>query len=235
MVKPFQVGVNFANPWGWAGTWGEFCKLEMPEFLRSLLWHLQNRWLNHNVDPIHVQSWKREFFLFQRLVSGFLDKPSAEKSLIVFEYEMLFEDGNRPDIVLVLPTGHLIIIECKSYGKVHLDDLRQVCNYARDFTNYHNKSQQLKIVSVLCLMADGKPSSIDLRFPDVTIMHSFQERLPGLDRLLKRFFVTSDNSLTNPSEWLRGEFKPSQRLKHVFGKRLRACFKNWKFMLTRAA
>ncbi len=69
---------------------------------------------------------------------------------IVFEYELPFENGRRPDVV-VLAGASIVVIEFKSapqYYQAHAD---QVEAYARDILEYHEASRGRNVTPVLVL------------------------------------------------------------------------------------
>lgn len=53
-----------AAPWGWAGTCAEFLAIEEREWLRSLLYHHQERWSDLPLDSWQLWTWRVQFRAF---------------------------------------------------------------------------------------------------------------------------------------------------------------------------
>ncbi len=117
-------------PWGWSGTWAEFLAVSEREWLRSLLFHHQQRWSDLPLDSWQVWTWRVQFQAFRALLLELCERrPEVRDALVVFEYELPFEYGHRPDAILVLPSGHVIIVECKNREEFAPADRKQVMNY----------------------------------------------------------------------------------------------------------
>jgi type I site-specific restriction-modification system R (restriction) subunit len=115
------------------------------DFLISLLRHSQDRFLNKTVQSNQIVPWKDTFKVFKKVIAEILKtSPAASQSLITFEYELPFEDGNRPDVVLVLSNGHIVVVECKDKLKPSARDYNQVIYYRDRISRYHSKSHGLQ-------------------------------------------------------------------------------------------
>jgi hypothetical protein len=80
------------------------------DWLISLLRHCQDRFLNKVVQPRQIVAWKKTFSILKRAIAESVQLHlAAGQSMIVFEYELPFEDGNRPDVILVLLSGHVVV------------------------------------------------------------------------------------------------------------------------------
>lgn len=69
---------------------------------------------------------------------------------IVFEYVLPYENGRRPDVVLV-SEELVLILEFKRKQFVLTEDLDQTADYARDIREYHYESREKRVVPVLVL------------------------------------------------------------------------------------
>jgi Schlafen group 3, DNA/RNA helicase domain len=129
-----------------------------------------------------------------------------DQALIAFEYELPGEAGRRPDVVLVLPSGHLLVIELKDRATVHVSDLDQVTAYARDLTEYQSASHGLRAHSVLALTKTKTGAKPIIR-QGVTIDWPTDSRFAGLEALV---LETLDDIVaeTAPQDWLMGEYAP---------------------------
>lgn len=69
---------------------------------------------------------------------------------IVFEYVLPYENGRRPDVLLVSNEA-VIILEFKRKPVVYVEDLDQAADYGRDIREYHFESRDKTVVSMLVL------------------------------------------------------------------------------------
>jgi hypothetical protein len=67
---------------------------------------------------------------------------------VVLEYELPFEGGRRPDVI-VLPGSSVLVLEFKDtfeFDRAHID---QVDAYARDLSEYHTACRDLPVIPIL--------------------------------------------------------------------------------------
>ena len=69
---------------------------------------------------------------------------------IIFEYALPYEDGRRPDVIL-LSKEQVLVLEFKRYAAISTAAEDQVKAYARDLGEYHFASREREIVPVLVL------------------------------------------------------------------------------------
>lgn len=67
---------------------------------------------------------------------------------IIFEYELPYEAGRRPDVVL-LSKEQVVILEFKMKSRILRADVDQASAYARDIQAYHFESRNRKVTSLL--------------------------------------------------------------------------------------
>ena len=68
--------------------------------------------------------------------------------ILIFEYELPYEAGRRPDVIL-LSQEQVVILEFKMKCRVLRADVDQVAAYARDIREYHFESRNRKVTSLL--------------------------------------------------------------------------------------
>lgn len=68
--------------------------------------------------------------------------------ILIFEYELPYEAGRRPDVIL-LSQEQVVILEFKMKYRVLRADVDQTAAYARDIQEYHFESRNRKVTSLL--------------------------------------------------------------------------------------
>lgn len=155
-----QFRSTLTPPWGWRGTFAEFTSTSLQKFLSSIFRHAQCRWGDEPISMDQVDSWIREFDLLQPLLKVFLiEYPVASTAVLTFEYELILERGDRPDIVLSLPHSRAIVIECKNRGKTRPADISQVCGYSRKLELFQSVRQARPVILLLQEMQIGEESA----------------------------------------------------------------------------
>ena len=79
---------------------------------------------------------------------------------IVFEYVLPYENGRRPDVVL-LSEEVVIILEFKRKPHALMEDLDQIADYGRDIREYHFESRNKKVIPILVLTRGSGISYVD--------------------------------------------------------------------------
>ena len=193
--------------WGWAGRLSDFAELAESDWLDSLRQHHRARLRELLLGPEQIRAWQNAFPLLQasarELVRARADLAGA---LIAFEYELPGEAGRRPDVVLVLQTGHLIVVECKDRSTALVSDLDQVTAYTRDLTEYHSASHGLHPHSILAL-TKTKPLAKPVIRQGVLVDWPADGRLQGLESLVLKVAGEAMGSIV-PQDWLHGEYAP---------------------------
>ncbi|MDP9227131.1 MAG: DUF2075 domain-containing protein [Actinomycetota bacterium] len=78
---------------------------------------------------------------------------------MVFEFELPFEGGRRPDVVLIAGDT-VVVLEFKTNPVVDASQLDQVAAYARDLREYHESSHWRTVVPVLVSTTFAGPTRI---------------------------------------------------------------------------
>jgi hypothetical protein len=143
-------GMN-GDPWGWAGSVGEFLSTPLEVCLTSLMSHHQRLWA---AAPAQSQrhAWVAELTSMAACFrSCVVALPSAADDWsVVFEFELPLEGGRRPDVV-VLAGRSLVVLEFKSTAVAAQADVDQVTGYVRDLADYHAGSHHLDSLGVVVL------------------------------------------------------------------------------------
>lgn len=108
--------------------------------------HIKNNFLKSYSLELSIQqinAWRDSFRVMQNMD---LDSQIC----IIFEYDLLYESGRRPDVIL-LSNHHVVIIEFKMKDKILHEDIDQVKSYARDLSEYHYESRNKKVIPILVL------------------------------------------------------------------------------------
>lgn len=69
---------------------------------------------------------------------------------IIFEYDLPYESGRRPDVIL-LSSDDVVILEFKMKNIIKEEDIDQVKAYARDLSEYHYESRNKNVIPFLVL------------------------------------------------------------------------------------
>jgi hypothetical protein len=148
-------GVSARTPWGWAGSAQDFLTAPYDRWAASLEAH--HLALNgEGPSTSQRDAWRDEFGV---LAEALLHTNGRTWNLI-FEFELPFEGGRRPDVVL-LAGDTIIILEFKTTPLVVAPHIDQVAAYARDIREYHEASHWRNVVGVLVstgLEAHREPS-----------------------------------------------------------------------------
>jgi DUF2075 family protein len=136
------------DPWAWAGSVAAFLQLPAEALLLALEAH-HMALFGERASGSQVEAWLDEVAVLAAGLQEVVDAdPPAADWPIVFEYELPFEGGRRPDAV-VLAGGAIVVLEFKSSAFVEVAGRDQVGAYARDLGDYHEASQGRTIIPVL--------------------------------------------------------------------------------------
>ena len=115
----------------------------------------QDEWLSHMKAgaagrPLHeaqITAWVDCYEVLQHTPLPVIGAQHPGLS-IIFEYELPYEAGRRPDIVL-LSKEQVVILEFKMKSRIFRADVDQAAAYARDIQEYHFESRNRKVTSLL--------------------------------------------------------------------------------------
>jgi hypothetical protein len=182
--RPARHDLPVAQGYGWAGSVGDFLSLTEQQFLASLDAHHRSLW---SVSPAATQrkAWRDEFLVMGAALRACVQALPAEAAgwSVIFEFEMPFEGGRRPDVV-VLAGQALVVVEFKSSPLPDQAGVDQAFAYARDLTDYHQASHDLVPYPIVVLSgaAPGLAATWDqvvVTAPEGLDRYLFDARHPG--------------------------------------------------------
>lgn len=136
--------------WGWAGTAREFLESPFEAWAAALTEHYQRVMRLHPAET-QLFAWRESHAVVTTALQNCrLAREEALDWGVVFEYELPFEGGRRPDVV-VLTGGSIAVLEFKTAGAPLPADVDQVHRYARDLAEYHEGSHGREVTPVLVL------------------------------------------------------------------------------------
>ncbi len=147
------------DSWGWAGSVSTFLDVPRERWLAELGAHL-TRLLDRPASGSQTKAWQEEHAVIHAAMRecALVDRATLDWS-IAFEYELPYEGGRRPDVV-VLAGGTVVVLEFKSGRSVAAGSLDQVRAYARDLSEYHRESHGRPVVPMLVLAGAGDEAHV---------------------------------------------------------------------------
>ena len=100
------------------------------------------------LDPSQINAWKDCYNVLHAVMPGFDN--SHPGFSIIFEYQLPYESGRRPDVVL-LSEEQVIILEFKMKHFAYPADMDQCTAYGRDIREYHYESRDREVIDALVL------------------------------------------------------------------------------------
>ena len=166
-------------------------------------------WLNHmktqfainSVLPLgqsQIHAWEDCYGVLQSVLPLFESKHPGFS--ILFEYQLPYESGRRPDVIL-LSKEQVIILEFKMKNDVLQADLDQCTAYGRDIKEYHFESRNCEVLSALVLT---KAKNIMARDAEVGTYICSGDRL---EELLESVVPLSSNPC-DVDLWAESSYEP---------------------------
>ena len=164
----------------------------------------QDEWLSHMKAgaagrPLHeaqITAWVDCYEVLQHTLPV-IDTQHPELS-IIFEYELPYEAGRRPDVVL-LSKEQVIILEFKMKSRILRADVDQAAAYARDIQEYHFESRNRRVTSLL--VVTHLKNRLD---PWGSVLVSSRDRLQ--EALLHTLRVGT--TACNANAWMSSRYEP---------------------------
>ena len=183
------------DTWGWAGTAAAFLALPEAEWLAALSEHHQHLF---GLPPAGTQTaaWREQHSVtVSALHACVAANPLAAGWGVIFEYEMPFEGGRRPDVV-VLAGSSVVVLEFKSEATVSQASLDQSAAYARDLAEYHSESH-------------GRVAGHVVVLPRVRQVTTVQgQPVAGVDEVAERLLAMASTGQIALDDWLEGSYDP---------------------------
>ena len=184
-----------SNAWGWAGTAQQFLATPPTEWLDKLRGH-HDGLMGASPSASQVDAWRDEYRVMgDALTACVAARPAAAEWAVIFEYELPFEGGRRPDVV-VLAGSSVVVLEFKSETLVSQASLDQAAAYARDLAEYHSESHE-KVEGHLVVL------------PRVTTTVTLQGKpVAGSGEVSERLLTMASAGQISLDQWLAGSYSP---------------------------
>lgn len=145
-----------------------------------------------------IEAWKDCFVGLKNYL------PMLEENLqnfdIVFEYELPFEGGRRPDVLLI-SQEYVIILEFKMKANYKREDLDQVEAYARDISEYHFESKDRTVIPILVITKN--PAKNTMSHNNGVIACPVENLVTVLNNS-----ITSKVTACDSAVWLNSKYEP---------------------------
>ncbi len=142
-----------------------------------------------------IDAWTDCFDVLQRELVGNLSGFN-----IIFEYVLPYENGRRPDVLLV-SNEVVIILEFKRKPVVLMEDLDQAADYGRDIREYHFESRN-KTVNPMLVLTRG--NGIDYVDKGVRICSS-DKLMDNINSAISGFGAIT---ACNVEDWINSKYEP---------------------------
>lgn len=190
-----ESGCARARPWGWAGSVSAFLRESRDEWLKSLGRHNLGLY-GKPTSASQSDAWRDAWKVIHKALAALAATKSVEGWSIVFEFELPFEGGRRPDAVL-LAGETIVVLEFKQSRTITGAHFDQVEAYARDIADYHEASHFRRVEPVLVAT-----NEIEL-----DLLHG-RVHLVGRDRLGAAIERLASPGLIDQTTWLAAPYAP---------------------------
>ncbi|WP_371804806.1 DNA/RNA helicase domain-containing protein [Candidatus Lokiarchaeum ossiferum] len=103
-------------------------------------------------NDLQIKAWEHTIKGLKSIFINLIEKyPVIGNYWIIFEYELLFEGGRRPDII-ILTENKVLVIEVKDQSEIKTNDIEQTKAYTRDIKEYHSFSQEFETIGILLIL-----------------------------------------------------------------------------------
>lgn len=184
-----------SNTWGWAGSASNLLSTPHEEWIAQLTAHHAGL-LGASPSASQVAAWRDEHRVMARsLAACVAAKQTASDWAVIFEYELPFEGGRRPDVVL-LAGSSVIVLEFKSEAVASQASIDQAAAYARDLAEYHSESHD-RVEGHLVVLPRA-----------TTIVKLQGEPISSSDELPGLLVAMSSDGQISLETWLEGSYSP---------------------------
>jgi hypothetical protein len=141
-------------PWAWAGGTDDFVALSDEEWLECLTQH-HAALTGERPSESQMAAWRSERDVLATAFAAVGERAAAWN--VVAEYELPFEGGRRPDVV-VLAGEAVLVLEFKTSPLVDAAMVDQVAAYGRDLAEYHEATHWRTVEPVLVSTSFSGPA-----------------------------------------------------------------------------
>jgi len=192
--------------WGWEGSLSTFVSTDKVELYRALRDHHNSRFPDFEVGHAQRAAWIQTIDSFQRVFENHSLADMDHEVRIVFEYELPGEGGRRPDILFLLPTGDIFVIECKNRTHSEPADRDQVRSYKQSLRQFHSETHDRQVQPFVALVdPDATEENTHQDIPTTASGSQFDNLTSALETTVE------SNDLDpgwEPEQWLAGQYKP---------------------------
>ena len=136
--------MELRQPWGWAGTVGDYLNESPSLVMTALEGHLASL-LGYGASGSQEEAWREEDLVLRAALRDVaVSRPEITGWGMALEYELHLEGGRRPDVIL--HSGDSVhVLEFKQGAALTQAALDQVSAYARDLAEYHGASHEIPV------------------------------------------------------------------------------------------
>lgn len=190
---------------GYSSTWQQFLSSRQSDFLNQLKeFHKQLPWTGE-LSPAQQSAWEKEHTIMQSTLGAVVKKTQIDPSTcwIAFEQELPGEAGKRAaDVNLILPTGHLYVIEFKDKTEASEQEIIRARSDLDTLHTFHSESISLTPHAFLIFTAPGAHE-----FQHSTVYCDLPEAGGILPKLLQSLETTLQGPIVyNTHKWQSGHF-----------------------------
>jgi DUF2075 family protein len=188
------MALALREPYGWSGSAGAFLTSTTDDLFSRLSAHYMALH-GENANHSQVVAWLESIDVLRAAIA---DLDSDFTLDIIFEYELPFEGGRRPDVVL-LSGNSVLVLEFKGAPRIEQAHLDQVAAYRRDLIEYHSGCRGREVHALIVTTARRERNDLE---QGVHIVGA--EPLAGLIRGLR----SPGTDALNLDTWLAAEYAP---------------------------
>jgi hypothetical protein len=143
---------------GWSGTWEIFLNTPKESFMEELKKFYSSLPWTTELSKSQEFAWSKEYDVMQLTIAEVIAHSGINPELcwLAFEQELVGEGGKRSaDVNIVLPTGHLFVVEFKHKDKASEDEVKRALFDLQTMLNFHSESHELEGHCFLALTKEG--------------------------------------------------------------------------------
>jgi hypothetical protein len=152
---PIELGGR--TPYAWAGTVPQFLASSEADWLAALDQH--HAALTHEIPGAgQTAAWRTEWRTLHSALRAL--GHVAETWSLVAEFELPFEGGRRPDVVVLASTA-VVVLEYKGQPRISQAHIDQARAYGRDLAEYHEASHFRDIATYVVATTPAAQPDVD--------------------------------------------------------------------------
>lgn len=189
----FKELIMMKHRFAYAGTLEAFMDTDIESWYEGFKKKFIKNYPDKPVSDSQERSWKDCYESLKTNLADFYNRFNDFN--IVFEYELVFNDDKRPDVIL-FNRDFVFILEYKRKNEILPEDITQLKGYFQQINGYHKASSDRTVVPILVL--SGADEMHESRDDEITVISDSQ-----LSRTLKGC-IAKHNIL----EWVNSDYQP---------------------------